>query len=565
MELQPVLSSSLSEDLSSQLSRDPYEDHRAFAAHALSRSLFKKNIDNADLQTCNSRALEKFLQCNRDVENFRVSCETSLDEMLLGDYYRSFSDFFERALSSGDTWFTLPECFALGYAGPGASVRARGSDFYTKFFDSPLSYTSKALYSSFEESLQFDPTWAQAEFLRLSRYGTAEVPGSRLSFVPKTKEVSRTVCTEPSLNMFYQLGLGCILIKQLRRQFGVSLRDQPAVNRDMALRGSIDGSFATIDLESASDRIGFHLLPKRFYGRGLIELLRSPITRLPDGSNVPLHMVSTMGCGFTFPLMTLIFMCVVISSYVSLGITPRFGKDPNACVFGDDIVVVSEARYRVLRLLHLLGMKVNEDKSFFEGPFRESCGYDFFRGHFVRGVYSKSLRTVQDRVSLVNRLNRWSYETGISLPRTVTLLLQDVDVSYVNPLYESDDSGVHVPLSLIRPYVKYKERVPVYKSWENRPSSLFVRPTRIVSPRTAKKRQVNSLGLLVCLLEGSLRSGRITIRKDRKTYKTKFKMSPYWDAILAERFYSTVYRRRLERAVWLNLSGWIDSNLVSVS
>lgn len=562
MDLQPALSQSLSSDLEAQLARDPFEDHHAFAAHALAKSLFKKFSDGAHAETANARAIRKFLDCNSDMQSFKVVVNTSLDEMLVNGYLGAVTRFFENGIDSNRTWWTLPECFKFGYAGPGASIGARGHDFYTKFFDSRLTMTSQVLYDSFMESLQQDPVWAQAETLRHARYGSTVVEGSKLSFVPKTLEVSRTVCTEPSLNMFYQLGFGCLITKELKHQFGVSLRDQPSINRKLAYLGSRDNSFCTIDLESASDRIGFHLLPRRFPGRGLIDLLRSPSTRLPGDVVSGLHMVSTMGCGFTFPLMTLTFMCMIVSAYESLGIKPRFGRNPNCAVFGDDLIVVPEAEHRILRLLSLLGMKVNAEKSFFTGPFRESCGHDFFNGHPVRGVYCKTLLAVQDRVSLVNRLNRWSYETGQPVSRTVEALLTGVDRCRIVPLWESDDCGVHVPLSLVPKRRHDSNNSLCYLAWRSKTNRLHCSETVIVSPRAAKSRQLNSLGLLVCLLEGSLRRGMISLRKtERLQYRTKPGLAPMWDAILDERFYSTVYRRRYERAVWSNLAGWLEEDL----
>jgi hypothetical protein len=217
----------------------------------------------------------------------------------------------------------------------------------------------------------------------------------------------------------------------------------------------------------------------------------------------------------------------------------------------------------VLRLLALLGMKVNAEKSFFEGPFRESCGADYFNGFPVRGVYCKKLSTLQDRVSLVNRLNRWSYETGQPVPRTVSFLLTEVPRNRVVPLFEADDCGVQVPLRLCPSAYRFRNWSPCYLAWEPKPIRLRFLDSVVVGPRTSKTRQLNALGTLVCLLEGSLSSSRITLRNLRGvSYRTKLKMGPGWDSILAERFYSTVHRKRLERAYWLNLAGWLDINLV---
>jgi len=197
-----------------------------------------------------------------------------------------------------------------------------------------------------------------------------------------------------------------------------------------------------------------------------LELLRSPLCRLPDGSDIELHMVSTMGNGFTFPLQTMLFSCCVAAVYEQLGIklqlrsATNFNSDAgtpvrytaNFAVWGDDIICSEKAVSRLFRLLSLLGFEVNADKSFFDknDPFRESCGYDYHKGEDVRAVYCRKLSTTASRFALINRLNRWSASQGIPLRRTVALLLGSVPVLPV-PRRENDDAGVKVPLSMEKP------------------------------------------------------------------------------------------------------------------
>ena len=73
-------------------------------------------------------------------------------------------------------------------------------------------------------------------------------------------------------------------------------------------------------------------------------------------------MVSSMGNGFTFELMSLIL----------LGVTRFYSA--NSSVFGDDIIVPLDVAPEVVEAITGLGFLVNKRKSFFDGITRESCG-----------------------------------------------------------------------------------------------------------------------------------------------------------------------------------------------
>jgi hypothetical protein len=90
-----------------------------------------------------------------------------------------------------------------------------------------------------------------------------------------------------------------------------------------------------------------------------------------------------MGNGYTFELETLIF--AAISSAVTGGVV---GED--VLVYGDDILVANDQARNVMSALSCLGFTPNMKKSFYTGPFRESCGGDYFEGIGVRPYFSKS-------------------------------------------------------------------------------------------------------------------------------------------------------------------------------
>jgi hypothetical protein len=60
-------------------------------------------------------------------------------------------------------------------------------------------------------------------------------------------------------------------------------------------------------------------------------------------------------------------------------------------VFGDDITVPKRYAPYVMLALEYFGLKVNRDKSFHQGLFRESCGTDAYAGNIVTPVYVRTL------------------------------------------------------------------------------------------------------------------------------------------------------------------------------
>lgn len=260
-----------------------------------------------------------------------------------------------------------------------------------------------------------------------------------------------------------------------------------------------------------------------------------------------LNMISTMGNGYTFPLETLLFAAVVSAaakvSSVPL-LYPHGNRLGNFAVFGDDIIVPPEMVRNVLHLLSLLGFKTNEQKTFVEGPFRESCGRDFYSGHDVRGVYIKSLRTMQDRYVAINGLNLWSAKTGIYLPETVGLLVDSVRFLPVPP-WENADAGIRVPLDIARSISHSRSGLFLYKAYKPVTKKLRVMDGEIVCPKGVKPRHYNPDGLLKSLLGGYIRStsqkigsrkrrpdyGIISIRHNRNTYTTKQEVAPSWDQL----------------------------------
>lgn len=536
------LSDYLPVDVYAEKQRNPSSVHRwpdmtkrQMAAVCLLESFFKKFIEERTPEAADKAALDKFLSVNKQVGSWSLQLQNLRDEYLIGELKKELYNFF---YPKGDPLiYSFHQLFAGGRTGPGSSLLANGADFYSKMFSSPLSTTTEGLYEVYLNCTLNDPIWSDAEQRRIRSYGEASVvPGNRLNFVPKNVDISRVIATEPNLNMFFQLGLGSILEGRLRSYFGIDLAAQPDKNRTLARIGSQHGSFATIDLSSASDSMSLGLVKEVIPREQLawFLLLRSPNMELPDGSRVDLEMLSTMGNGYTFPLQTALFASIVVAAARLTStklVRPRGTTLGNFAVFGDDIIVPTEMYGAVVRLLTLCGFTLNSDKSFFEGPFRESCGADFYDGFPVRGVYVKTLCTQESRYVLINRLNQWSAVTGIKLPRTVRQLLKKVRYQPV-PLWENDDAGIKVPYQMVEKLKLHTGlQSIVYRRQVVRPKRIAIKDGVIVVPRGHKHLEYNPSGLLLAVLRGVVRNCTISVRLDAQRYSSTKAIAPSWDML----------------------------------
>lgn len=448
-------------------------DTKSAFARALAASFYKKLCPIGNSQLADEAALKKFLEINSTCSVGRFDFK-AIDEQE-SCFYDYLKDNINRAtrnhlvfdISNPDdpqVSGLKPKNFDLDFlresmdVGPGASQLADASCMATKLFTGPMSYTnSDYLITVYRSAIASTGLWADAEMHRFNKFGFTMVNGGKVFFAPKNSEISRTCCTEPNLNMLIQKGVGKFIEDRLVEHFGISLSTQPAYNRELARIGSIDGSFGTIDLTSASDSISFSLFDDLFepsFLKTMIRMSRSEFAVLPNGKEVRMNMISTMGNGFTFPLQTIIFASAVRAVYQLMGY-PCADPKSHYGVFGDDIVVRKETYVFLCRMLNKLGFQVNEGKSFNSGPFRESCGGDYFHGVNIRGVYIRSLETHQQVASAINRLTRWMAGSGILLPATMSWLkglASDLKIPLV-PYSESDDAGIKVPFRLSRPKV----------------------------------------------------------------------------------------------------------------
>lgn len=437
------------------------------AIQQLLSSFYKKLSPGVDVpQSAAISALRKFEGINSSIMGeYRFPDESPRGEQFWRYFKRSVHDCLAWSEDERDANLDVRSIGQWMGIGPGSNRGVKSESFYTKLFDGNLTGTDPHLLALYRAAIVDSGSWADAEKRRSEIFGFTSLDGNKLFFVPKTTEVARTCCTEPILNMLLQKGIGGYIESRLRRYFGITLEEQPDLNRRLARKGSIDGSFGTIDLTSASDSMSWALVQQIVPNHlcGWLSMTRSPVTVLPDGSSLELKMISTMGNGFTFPLQTLIFACVVRAVYQQMGF-PSYDPSKHLGVFGDDIIVRCEAYSDVVTRLTQLGFEVNDGKSFNDGYFRESCGTDWYYGCDVRGVYIRTLETTSDVYSAINRLNRWSAKHGILLTRVIAALMELCRFRPI-PFYEADHEGVKVPsfiatktLGGIRSYRKLAER-----------------------------------------------------------------------------------------------------------
>jgi hypothetical protein len=547
------------------------------AAAALLRKSFFKKFEDRSSQQADKAALDQFVASNIRCGEWKIRDDRSLeDDLLLGLFKAEVYKFFNK-VSYGHILTDTLSLFHNGDVGPGSSYLSNGTDFYTKLCAGPLVGTRESMFSLYEHAIQNIPLWKFAEKRRSEEYGEfTGVRGNRLSFVPKNADISRCICVEPVLNMFFQQGIRRKLERRLVEYFGIDLSTQPDCNKILAQMGSKDQSYCTIDLKAASDSMSLRMIRSTLPADVVrwLEWSRSPSVQLPDGDWMELKMLSTMGNAFTFPLQTILFSCVVSSVFQAqeIGMLKGYTDDyqlsgktgvantrrlPNFGVFGDDIIVPPQAYRQTVRLLNILGFTVNDEKSFSTGPFRESCGGDYYLGHLVRGVYIKSLKTQASRYVAINRLNQWSAMTGISLSRTVGRLQKTVRFLPV-PLAENDDAGIKVPSCMVQNLKRCRDTQSVkYRKWVSKPNQITVLDDVLVLPsgfRGSRRRFFNEDGLYLASLRGDIRNGKLGSRLGPTRYRTKEAVTPFWDYLPpAAALASGFSQSRLIDAILINL------------
>lgn len=251
----------------------------------------------------------------------------------------------------------------------------------------------------------------------------AEVPVKVLS-VPKTQKTPRIIAAEPTVMMFMQQAIRRVMYKKVERDnllnAFIGFQDQEP-NQHLAEVGSREGTLATLDLSEASDRVSFeHVRELLAFTPDLFQAVsacRSLKAQVPGHGIIPLSKFASMGSALSFPIEAMVFLSIVfigIEKDLNRPLTRRDVKSyrGKVRVFGDDIIVPVEHVRSVIGALESFGMRVNRNKSFWTGKFRESCGKEFYDGHDVsivkvRQSFPSSRRDATEVVSWVSTTNQF--------------------------------------------------------------------------------------------------------------------------------------------------------------
>jgi hypothetical protein len=251
----------------------------------------------------------------------------------------------------------------------------------------------------------------------------------RVISVPKTLKTPRIIGIEPSWNQYSQQALLPVLLEALSsydtldRMLG--FKDQTP-NQEMARKGSLTGTLATLDLSEASDRVSNQLVRAMMRNHPLTdEAVQASRSFKADvlGEVYHLNKFASMGSALTFPIEAMVFLtCVLLGIEKASNTVLSSHRDLRRLVgavriYGDDIIVPVDYTTCVTEALETYGFVVNSGKSFWTGRFRESCGGDYYAGYDVTPVrfrheWPSTRRDATEVNSLVSFRNQL-YERGL--------------------------------------------------------------------------------------------------------------------------------------------------------
>jgi hypothetical protein len=226
----------------------------------------------------------------------------------------------------------------------------------------------------------------------------------RVISVPKTLKTPRIIAIEPTAMQYTQQAVAETLVGYLEGNDNpfrsmIGFTDQ-GPNRSMARDGSLYGELATLDLSEASDRVSNQLVREMLSlwpnAAGAIDACRSRKADVPGHGVKRLAKFASMGSALCFPIEAMVFLTIVflgieqmLSTPLTRGRVKTFSGQVR--VYGDDIIVPTHFARSVAGKLEDFGLRVNTDKSFWTGRFRESCGKEYYDGEDVTIVRLRHL------------------------------------------------------------------------------------------------------------------------------------------------------------------------------
>lgn len=360
-------------------------------------AFFAKNLDvplNVDREAV---ALDKFIASERRCRETNSSFQRWNRKGHYDPYVESVLFTAQRKIASilGSSDFvpgSFPSLESLDLSfGPGANVNVKkNTSARWKLSSGPACSADmvRIVHDVLAEIPSYTDFWSSSSDENRWLIPVEVLPGE-LMFVAKNAKTDRSIIVEPSINTLVQKGVGKYLRGRLLK-YGIDLRDQSegkTSNRRRAFLSSIDNRLMTVDLSSASDTVATKLvetlLPVDWFD--FLSSIRTSKVTYKKVWDFPLNLekFSSMGNGFTFELETLIFYALTCAICEVEGIAP------DVSVYGDDIIAPKEIFFKFEYIFDLCGLEINKEKSFIDGPFRESCGGDYFLGQNVRPFYQK--------------------------------------------------------------------------------------------------------------------------------------------------------------------------------
>lgn len=424
---------------------DPY----AFKKHTQILELFKKYTFEQDVYTpkeVEALSIQKFKDCQARLATHSYEITPRLKDVV----FRA-KGWIDRVLADYDLDEHLEKCYLPRKASVGTTLRhatlehrwlrgLTGSREHIEWFDrvyTPWHGHCASLFGRAASSEEQIPEVTEVHEL----HGT---------LVEKTYKSKRLIVPNTAIGGLYSNGLGEVLVSRLKRA-GYDVRTLPGRHSKLARYASKTGRLATVDQSMASDNITPKLVEMLVPRRWARALSFGRLSKLRIGDDlIHCQTFSTMGIGFTFPLQMLIFLGLTHATCDLWEEEHGAVMDRTISAFGDDLICPVEIHTELEWVFESLGLVINRDKTFWSGPFRESCGSDYFRGYDVRPAYvptggalSKKAYEAYLYKTFNALVRRWDICEVPGTLNTIILELGRVrEKPFVVPLHFGDDTGL---------------------------------------------------------------------------------------------------------------------------
>ncbi len=363
-------------------------------------------------------AYDGFIKCEQEVR----SSDAKLSQEDLSDFVRVSSVLFTELFTEMDRKVYFEEL--VPKHGPGKTAEYLSAN--GKYTQNEWTTRLESVFP-FGENIFPNFGWYQS-FDGVNLLEPRDERPVRVVAVPKTQKTPRLIAIEPACMQYMQQALfleisGMIDRDELLSSILGTQSQEP--NRLLAKEGSREGTLATLDLSEASDRVSNQhvraMLQRWPHLHEAVDACRSRKADVPGYGEIRLAKFASMGSALCFPAESLVFTSLVflgIERALNRRMTKRLAREMvgRVRVYGDDIIVPVDMVHSVISVLETFGLKVNADKSFWTGKFRESCGGDFYDGRWVTPIRMRkklpASRKHVDEIVSTSALRNLLFEAG---------------------------------------------------------------------------------------------------------------------------------------------------------